>query len=76
MGIINFDPTPGKRPEESYSRDWIFNNNDNFFAAFDTYYDQTNGFTFGVNAAGLLGKNGLIDHVRPIFVDHLIRLIK
>jgi len=52
MGIINWDPMPGKRPVESYRRDWSFNNNDNFFAAIDTYNDQTNGFAFGVNAVG------------------------
>ncbi|MFC2090949.1 carbohydrate binding family 9 domain-containing protein, partial [Bacteroidota bacterium] len=52
LGITNFDPTPGKRPVESYRRDWSFNNNDNFFVAIDTYNDQTNGFAFGVNAAG------------------------
>jgi hypothetical protein len=52
MGIICFDPTPGKRPAESYRRDWSFNKNDNFFAAIDTYNDQTNGFAFGVNAVG------------------------
>ena len=52
FGITNFDPTPGKRPVESYRRDWSFNNNDNFFVAMDTYNDQTNGFAFGVNAVG------------------------
>ena len=52
MGIICYDPIPGKRPVESYRRDWNFNSNDNFFAAIDTYNDQTNGFAFGVNAAG------------------------
>ena len=52
LGITNFDPTPGKRPVESYRRDWSFNSNDNFFAAIDTYNDQTNGFAFGVNAVG------------------------
>ena len=52
MGIICYDPTPGKRPAESYRRDWNFMKNDNFFAAIDTYNDQTNGFAFGVNAAG------------------------
>ncbi|MDF1575978.1 MAG: DUF5916 domain-containing protein [Bacteroidales bacterium] len=52
MGIINYDPSPGKRPAESYRRDWSFNKNDNFFAAIDTYNDQTNGFAFGVNAVG------------------------
>ena len=52
MGIICYDPTPGKRPAESYRRDWSFNKNDNFFAAIDTYNDQTNGFAFGVNAVG------------------------
>ena len=52
MGIICYDPMPGKRPAESYRRDWSFNKNDNFFAAIDTYNDQTNGFAFGVNAVG------------------------
>lgn len=52
MGIICWDPMPGKRPVESYRRDWSFMKNDNFFAAIDTYNDQTNGFAFGVNAAG------------------------
>ncbi len=52
MGIICYDPTPGKRPAESYRRDWNFMKNDNFFAAIDTYNDQTNGFAFGVNAVG------------------------
>ena len=52
MGIICYDPTPGKRPAESYRRDWDFGKNDNFFAAIDTYNDQTNGFAFGVNAVG------------------------
>ncbi|RLD92395.1 MAG: hydrolase, partial [Bacteroidetes bacterium] len=52
MGIICYDPSPGRRPAESYRRDWSFNRNDNFFAAIDTYNDQTNGFAFGVNAVG------------------------
>ena len=52
MGIICYDPMPGKRPAESYRRDWSFPKNDNFFAAIDTYNDQTNGFAFGVNAVG------------------------
>ncbi len=52
MGIICYDPMPGKRPAESYRRDWSFMKNDNFFAAIDTYNDQTNGFAFGVNSVG------------------------
>ncbi|RPI46066.1 MAG: hydrolase, partial [Bacteroidetes bacterium] len=52
LGIICHDTLPGKRPVESYRRDWNFGNNDNFFAAIDTYNDQTNGFAFGVSAAG------------------------
>ncbi len=35
-----------------------------------TYIPMKNGFMY------LTGKNGLIDHLKPIFVDHLIRLIK
>jgi hypothetical protein len=52
IGILCHDTMPGKRPMESYRRDWDFGRNDNFFAAIDTYNDQTNGFAFGVNAAG------------------------
>ncbi len=52
MGIICHDTLPGKRPVESFRRDWSFQSNDNFFAAIDTYNDQTNGFAFGVNAVG------------------------
>lgn len=52
MGIICHDTLPGKRPAESYRRDWNFGRNDNFFAAIDTYNDQTNGFAFGVNCVG------------------------
>ena len=50
MGIICYDPMPGKRPAESYRRDWNFGKNDNFFAAIDTYNDQTNGFAFGMSS--------------------------
>ncbi|MFH0757553.1 MAG: DUF5916 domain-containing protein [Bacteroidota bacterium] len=52
LGVICHDTLPGKRPAESLRRDWNFGSNDNFFAAIDTYSDQTNGFAFGVNAAG------------------------
>ncbi len=52
LGIICHDTLPGKRPTESLRRDWSFGSNDNFFAAIDTYNDQTNGFAFGVNAVG------------------------
>jgi len=52
LGIICYDPMPGKRPAESYRRDWNFMKNDNFFTAIDTYNDQTNGFAFGVNSVG------------------------
>ncbi len=52
MGIICHDTLAGKRPMESFKRDWNFGKNDNFFAAIDTYNDQTNGFAFGVSAAG------------------------
>ncbi len=37
---------------ESLRRDWSFGKNDNFIFFIDTFDDQTNGFTFGVNAAG------------------------
>jgi hypothetical protein len=52
IGIICYDPTPGKRPVESLRRDYNFMRNDNFMLFLDTYNDQTNGFAFGVSAAG------------------------
>jgi len=52
MGIICHDTMPGKRPAESLRRDFSFGKNDNFIAFIDTYNDQTNGFAFGISAAG------------------------
>jgi Domain of unknown function (DUF5916)/Carbohydrate family 9 binding domain-like len=52
IGITCFDSTPGRRPVESLRRDFNFGKNDNFLAFIDTYNDQTNGFSFGVSAAG------------------------
>ncbi|MCX6320991.1 MAG: DUF5916 domain-containing protein, partial [Bacteroidia bacterium] len=52
VGIVCFDPSPGKRPVESLRRDFSFMKNDNFIVFIDTYNDQTNGFAFGVSAAG------------------------
>ena len=52
MAITCFDSTPGKRPVESLRRDFNFGKNDNFLVFIDTYNDQTNGFSFGVSAAG------------------------
>ncbi len=52
LGIICYDPTPGKRPVESLRRDYNFMRNDNFMLFLDTYNDQTNGFAFGISAAG------------------------
>lgn len=43
---------PGPNFVESLQRDWSFGRNDNFIYNFDTFDDQTNGFTFGTNAAG------------------------
>ena len=52
MGIVCHDTMPGKRPAESLRRDFSFPKNDNFIAFIDTYNDQTNGFAFGISAAG------------------------
>jgi hypothetical protein len=52
MAITFFDTIPGKRIAESFRRDFLFLNNDNFLSFFDTFLDQTNGFSFGVSASG------------------------
>jgi hypothetical protein len=43
---------PGPYMVESLRRDFSFLKNDNFIFFLDTYGDETNGFTFGTNAAG------------------------
>jgi hypothetical protein len=52
VGIICYDSLQGRRPVESLRRDFNFLKNDNFIVFLDTYNDQTNGFAFGVSAAG------------------------
>lgn len=52
MAITCYDISPGKRPVESLRRDFTFGKNDNFLVFIDTYNDLTNGFSFGVSAAG------------------------
>lgn len=52
MGVTFFDTIPGKRITESFRRDFVFGNNDNFLAFFDTFLDQTNGFSFGASVSG------------------------
>lgn len=46
MAVIFYDTIPGKRIAESFRRDFAFNNNDNLLTVFDTFRDQTNGFSF------------------------------
>ncbi|MBS1857943.1 MAG: carbohydrate binding family 9 domain-containing protein [Acidobacteria bacterium] len=50
--ICYFGDIPGPFMVESLKRDWSFGKNDNFIFFLDTFDDETNGFTFGVNAAG------------------------
>ncbi len=52
IGVVCYDPLPGKRPVESLRRDFEFGKNDNFRIHLDTYNNQTNGYAFGVSAAG------------------------
>ncbi len=45
LAFTFYDTIPGKRIMESFRRDFTFYNNDNFLAFFDTFLDQTTGFT-------------------------------
>ncbi|AYB30632.1 hydrolase [Chryseolinea soli] len=47
-----FHLLPGRYFVESLRRDFTFGKNDNFLLFMDTFEDQTNGFSFGANAAG------------------------
>ncbi|GAB3639880.1 carbohydrate binding family 9 domain-containing protein [Spirosoma arcticum] len=50
--VCHHGSVPGPYIVESLRRDWNFGRNDNFIFFMDTFDDQTNGFTFGTNAAG------------------------
>lgn len=57
---------PGRYFVESLRRDFTFGKNDNFLLFMDTFDDQTNGFSFGANAAGaqwdgLMYEGGKVD---------------
>lgn len=47
-----FHAVPGPYYVESLRRDFNFGKNDNFLLFIDPFDDQTNGFSFGANAAG------------------------
>ncbi|MCU0357700.1 MAG: carbohydrate binding family 9 domain-containing protein [Cyclobacteriaceae bacterium] len=49
---LNFHAVTGPYMVESLRRDFVFGKNDNFLLFIDTFEDQTNGFSFGANAAG------------------------
>lgn len=50
--VINHHAVEGPYMVESLRRDFSFGKNDNFLLFMDPFDDQTNGFSFGANAAG------------------------
>lgn len=52
LSAVCYDAVSGPDMVESLRRDWSFVKNDNFIFFLDPFDDQTNGFTFGTNAAG------------------------
>src|SRR5690554_440109 len=50
--VVNYHGLPGPYMVESLRRDFSFLKNDNFLLFMDPFDDQTNGFSFGANAAG------------------------
>ena len=50
--VVCFHALPGRYFVESLRRDFVFGKNDNFLLFMDPFDDQTNGFSFGANAAG------------------------
>ncbi len=64
MAFVFYDTIPGKRIMESYRRDFMFGNNDNFLSFFDTFLDQTNGFSFGISASGAKWDGTMSDGAR------------
>lgn len=63
---VCFTEEPGPDMVESLRRDFSFQKNDNFLVFIDPFDDQTNGFAFGINAAGaqwdgLMYQGGSVD---------------
>lgn len=52
ISAVCYKKMAGPNMVESMRRDFSFGKNDNFIFFLDTFNDQTNGFTFGANAAG------------------------
>ncbi len=52
VSFINYNKLPGPNMVESLKPDFNFGKNDNDLLFLDTFDDQTNGFSFGANAAG------------------------
>ncbi len=52
LQAICYHSTDTKYTVESLKRDFAFGKNDNFLLFIDTFDDQTNGFSFGLSAAG------------------------
>lgn len=52
ISAICYQPRAKSYAVESLRRDFSYTKNDNFLLIVDPFDDQTNGFTFGVNAAG------------------------
>ncbi|WP_240915154.1 carbohydrate binding family 9 domain-containing protein [Chitinophaga oryziterrae] len=50
--VVNYNGVPGPYMVESLRRDFAFLKNDNFLLFMDPFDDQTNGYSFGANAAG------------------------
>lgn len=59
VALIAYDTLPGKRTVESLRRDFSFTDNDNICIYMDPFFDQTNGFCFGVNALGAVRDGAL-----------------
>lgn len=64
--VENYNGGPGPYMVESLRRDFAFLKNDNFLLFMDPFDDQTNGFSFGANAAGaqwdgLMYEGGKVD---------------
>jgi len=64
--VINHHAMEGPYMVESLRRDFSFGKNDNFLLFMDPFDDQTNGFSFGANAAGaqwdgIMSNGGSVD---------------
>ena len=66
IGVLNYDPTPGRAITAGLQHDFTPSNSDVFAVALDTYEDRRNSFLFVINPKGAVRDEQTFDDSRTI----------